>query len=188
MKAKHILLCCALCLVIGLITGFFAGRHTIEQPESVKYIAEKPVAGTVAPLKPVRVEIPAMPLLIMRTDTVYVDQVAYTREVVDTAAIIANYELKRFYETRLFDNQYGKLDLSLSTQYNQLGALSYVFTPITKTVYRERIWRPFVSATYGSLGYIGAGGGLYYKSVGVSVQYTTNLQKNGFEIEVFKMF
>jgi hypothetical protein len=38
------------------------------------------------------------------------------------------------------------------------------------------------------VGYIGAGGGLYYKSVGVSVQYTTNLQKNGLEVGVFKMF
>jgi HK97 family phage major capsid protein len=35
----------------------------------------------------------------------------YTREVVDTAAIIADYELKRSYAAQLFDNQYGKPDL-----------------------------------------------------------------------------
>jgi hypothetical protein len=188
MKAKHILICCAVCLVTGLVIGFLAGRRTIEQPQSTKSIEEKPITGTITQLNPVRVEIPATPLLITRWDTVYVDRIAYTREVVDTAAIIADYELKRMYETRLFDNRFGKLDLSLSTQYNQLGDLSYVFTPVTRTVYREKVWRPFVSATYGSLGYIGAGGGIYYKSIGVSLQYTTNLQKNGFGISVYKVF
>jgi hypothetical protein len=143
MKAKHILICCVTCLLTGIVTGFLAGRRTIEQPASIKYVEEKPVTGTIVPLEPVRVEVPAKPMLIMRTDTVYIDRVAYTREVVDTAAIIADYELKKMFETRLFDNQFGKLDLSLSTQYNRLGDLSYVFTPVTKTVYRERVWRPF---------------------------------------------
>jgi hypothetical protein len=112
----------------------------------------------------------------------------YTREVVDTAAIIADYELKRSYVTQLFDNQYGKLDLALSTQYNRLGDLSWEFTPVTKVVYREKTWRPFLSVTYGSLGYVGGGAGIFYKSTGINIQYITDLKRNGFSISVVKSF
>ncbi|MDR1114689.1 MAG: hypothetical protein LBL33_00770 [Tannerella sp.] len=158
MKTKYILLCCALCLIIGTVAGFLTGRRTVERAESVRYVKETPVTGKIELLEPFRVEIPSLPVLLTRTDTVYVDRVAYTREVVDTAGIIADYELRRLYKTQLFDNQYGKLDLSLSTQYNRLEDLSYEFTPVTKIVYREKGWRPFVSVSYGSLGYIRAEG------------------------------
>jgi hypothetical protein len=188
MKAKYIFLCCAVCLVIGSVAGFLAGRRTVERAETVRYVKESPVAGTIGTIEPVRVEIPALPVLLTRMDTVYVDRVAYTRAVVDTAGIIADYELRRLYKTQLFDNQYGKLDLSLSTQYNRLGDLSYEFTPVTKIVYRDKAWRPFVSVTYGSPGYIGAGAGLYYKSVGVSLQYVTDLKRNGISVSVYKAF
>jgi hypothetical protein len=166
MKTKYILLCCTLCLVTGIIAGFLAGRRTIKQAESVKYVRETSVTGKIVSLEPVKVEIPSSPVLLTRIDTVYVDRIAYTRAVVDTVGIIADYELSRLYKTQLFDNQYGKLDLSLLTQYNRLEDLFYEFTPVTKIVYQEKAWRSFASITYGSLGYIGAGGGLYYKFVG----------------------
>jgi hypothetical protein len=188
MKAKYILLCCALCLAVGTVAGFLAGRRTVERTETVRYAKETPVTGKIELLEPVKIEIPSLPVLLTRMDTVYVDRIAYTREVIDTAAIIADYELRQLYKTQLFDNQYGKLDLSLSTQYNRLGDLSYEFTPVTKIVYREKDWRPFVSVTYGSLGYIGAGGGLYYKYLGVSVQYVTDLKRNGICVGIYKAF
>jgi hypothetical protein len=121
MKAKYILLCCALCLAVGTVARFLAGRHVVERAETVRYVKEASVTGKIELIEPFRVEIPSLPVLLTRIDTVYVDRIAYTREVVDTAAIIADYELRRLYKTQLFDNQYGKLDLSLSTQYNQLG-------------------------------------------------------------------
>jgi hypothetical protein len=188
MKAKYILLYCALCLAIGTVAGFLAGRRTVERLETVRYVKETPVTGKIELLEPFKVEIPSLPVLLTRMDTVYVDRVVYTREVVDTAGIIADYELRRLYKTRLFDNQYGKLDLSLSAQYNRLGDLSYEFTPVTRIVYREKDWRPFVSVMYRSLGYIGAGGGLYYKSLGVSVQYVTDLKRNGVSVGIYKAF
>jgi hypothetical protein len=110
------------------------------------------------------------------------------REVVDTAAIIRDYELKRSYQTQLFDNQYGRLGVSLSMQYNRLGELSYEFIPVTRVLYRERVWRPFVFASYGSLGFIGLGGGLYYNSWGIGVQYVTDLKGNGFGVSVYRSF
>jgi hypothetical protein len=186
MKAKSIIIYCIICLASGIVTGFLAGRRTVEQ--TVKYVAEKPFAGKVENIEPVKVEVPVSPVLPTRTDTVYLDNIVYTREVVDTAAIIADYELKRSYSKQLFDNQYGKLSLSLSTQYNRLGDLAYEFTPITQIVYRERTWRPFATASFSSLGYIGIGGGLYYKNIGVSVRYVTDFKKNGVDIGVYKVF
>jgi hypothetical protein len=154
----------------------------------VRYVREATVAGTAGAPEPVRVEVPVSPVLPVRMDTVYVDRVMYTREAVDTAAIIADYELKRSYAVPLFDNQYGKLDLSLSTQYNRLGDLSYEFTPVTEVMYRERTWRPFASLTYGSFGYVGGGAGIFYKSTGIGIQYITDLKRNGFGITVVKLF
>jgi hypothetical protein len=177
-----------LCLSVGLVAGFFAGRHTVEKGEKVTYIREASVTGVAGPLEPVSVEVPTSPALPVRTDTVYVDRVMYTREVVDTAAIIADYELKRSYTAQLFDNQYGKLSLSLSTQYNRLGNLSYEFTPVTKIIYRERAWRPFATATYNTLGYGSVGVGLSYKSIGIGFEYVTDFKRHGVGIAVNRFF
>ncbi|MDR1224057.1 MAG: hypothetical protein LBL07_14435, partial [Tannerella sp.] len=87
-----------------------------------------------------------------------------------------------------FDNQYGKLELSLSSQYNRIGEVSYEFIPVTKVLYRERVWMPFVFASYGSPGFIGAGGGVFYNSWGVSLQYLTDFKGNGFGIGVYRAF
>ncbi|MDR1224780.1 MAG: hypothetical protein LBL07_18175, partial [Tannerella sp.] len=87
-----------------------------------------------------------------------------------------------------FDNQYGKLELSLSSQYNRIGEVSYEFIPVTKVLYRERVWRPFVFASYGSVGAIGAGAGVYYGNWGIGVQYLTDLKGNGFGVSVYRAF
>jgi hypothetical protein len=178
----------SVCLVAGSIAGFFAGRHTVEQPESVRYVRETPVTGTVERIEPIKIEIPPVPVLLTRTDTVYIDSIVYTREVVDTAAIIADYELKRSYAVPLFDNQYGRLNLSLSTQYNRLGSLSYEFTPLTKTVYREKIWRPFASASFSSFGYAGAGAGVFYRCIGIEYQLQTTGRHIGHGVEIKYLF
>jgi hypothetical protein len=186
-KAKNAVICCVVCLTAGIVIGFFAGRHTVSEEKTV-YVREASVSGVSAPLEPVSVETPSAPILPVRTDTVYLDHIVYIRTTVDTAAIIADYELKRSYTTRLFDNQHGTLDLSLSTQYNRLGALSYEFTPITKVVYRERAWRPFATATFNTLGYVGAGVGLSYKSTGIGLEYVTDFKKHGFGIVFHRLF
>ncbi|MDR0756465.1 MAG: hypothetical protein LBF85_01290, partial [Tannerella sp.] len=146
------------------------------------------LTGSVELLEPVSVEIPALLALPVRTDTVYVDRVMYTREVVDTAAIIADYELKRSYAPVLFDDVYGRLALSLSVQYNRVSALSYEFTPVVKTVYRERVWQPFALLQYGAPGGAGVGGGMFYRRMGYYVMYATDLQRHGFGAGVMVRF
>jgi hypothetical protein len=186
MKAKGIVVCCAVCLAAGLIGGFITGRKTIK--ETIKYVREEAVTGTIERIEPVRIDMPETSVLPSRIDTVFVDKVMYTREIVDTAAIIADYEIKRSYATQLFDNQYGKLNLSLSTQYNRLGNVSYEFIPVTKMVYRERVWRPFAMVSFSSLGTVGLGGGMFYKSAGLGVQYVTDFKRNGIGISVYRVF
>jgi hypothetical protein len=184
-------LCGLLLLLTGCALGFLAGRHSARQAvqvETVEYVQEPAIAAVIEIPEPVKVELPALPALPVRTDTVYVDRVMQIERSVDTAAIIRDYELKRSYVVPLFDSQYGKLDVSLSTQYNRLEALSYEFIPVTKVVYREKTWRPFACLTYGSLGYVGAGAGIFYKSTGISIQYLTDFKKNGFGISVVRMF
>ena len=188
MNIKWMLCCCLGFLLAGGMAGFFAGRRFSEKTETIKYVREPAVTGTVTPLNPVKVEVPDIAWLPTRTDTVYVDQVMYARQVVDTAAIIADYELKRSYAMPLFDNNYGKLSLSLSTQYNRLGEVSYEFIPITKIVYRERTWRPFVDVSYSTFGYVGGGAGIFYKSTGIGIQYQTDFKRNGLGIRLVKTF
>jgi hypothetical protein len=187
MKLKYVIYCSLVCLTIGSIAGFLAGRRTIEPPGTVKYIRETPIHDTIRRLEPVRVETTVMSLLPMRQDTVYIDRMVYTREVVDTAAIIADYELKRSYAVQLFDNkQYGKLNIGFDVQYNRVGEMSYEFVPVTRIVYQEKAWRPFLSISYGTLGYAGVGAGMFYRSIGVGVQYVTDLKRNGIGFSVVK--
>jgi hypothetical protein len=188
MKKKHVLYCCLAVLFTGVAVGFLAGRQYSEKTETVTYVREQVITGRVAIPDPVRVEVPAIAWLPARTDTVYVDSVIYVRQVVDTAAIIADYELKRSYVVPLFDNSLGKLDVSLSTQYNRLWEVSYEFVPVTKTVYRERTWRPFVSAGYSTFGYMEAGGGMFYKKTGILINSQFNKNKTGVKAGLIYLF
>jgi hypothetical protein len=171
------ILCGLLLLLTGAALGFLLARRWAPQPATVEYIREPPVAEAIAPPRPVKVETPSAPALPMRTDTVYVDRVMHVTLRVDTAAIIADYELRRSYVTPLFDNQYGKLTLSLSTQYNRLDALSYEFIPVTKTVYTEKTWQPFVLAQYSTLGAAALGAGTFYRKTAYYIMYTTDFRR-----------
>ncbi|MDR1456167.1 MAG: hypothetical protein LBJ01_10985, partial [Tannerella sp.] len=71
--------------------------------------------------------------------------------------------MKRSWAVPLFDSSAGKLNLSLSTQYNRLDALSYEFTPVFKTVYTEKRWLPFAMMQYSAVGGLGVGGGAFYR-------------------------
>ena len=165
-----------LLLLTGGVLGFFAARRSTHQLPSVEYVREPAITGLIEPPAPVRVEVPALPTLPIRTDTVYIDTVIYLREVVDPAAIIADYELKRSYLVPLFDNQYGKLSLSLSTQYNRPDTLSYEFLPVYKTVYMEKTRQPFAIFHYSAIGGTGVGGGLFCRRAGYYIMYSSDFR------------
>lgn len=167
-------------MLLSVVLGFFAGRASTDRIEDTIAISGEPVSGSVTGMQPVSETKPLNPELPMRRDTVYIDSIIYVRETVDTAAIIAEYELSRQYLVPLFDNQYGKLELSVSTQYNRLHDVSYTFLPI-HTIQRVQIkktWQPYVSSSYSTIGLIGVGGGLFYNSIGLEYQRQYSVQNN----------
>ena len=179
MRAKIILAVvgCVICLCVG----FLFGRSTSKVETRVEYIREPAVSGVVHNITPTKEVVPISSVLPMVRDTVYVDRVRYILERVDTAAIIAEYELRRTYELPVFDNQYGRLDLTLDMQYNRLDTVRFEFAPIRtiQTVRFEQKWAPFVSASYLTIGYAGVGGGFFYHSLGMEYQRLIPVTLNG---------
>lgn len=186
MKIKYIILTGFICLVIG----FIVGRKTVDTETKVEYIKLGPVSGSISnnQLEPVKEEIPLNPHLPLRIDTVYNDsvrtEIKYMVQKVDTAAIIADYILKKSYNVTAFDSkELGTLKLFPTIQYNRLSGLDYEFTPIQKqvTIYREKVWQPFISGSYSTFDYIGLGGGVFYHHLGFEYQYQkdTGNKRNG---------
>jgi len=169
----------ALAIIVFLI-GFFLGRSSHSVVDKTEYIKENPITDTVTNIAPVSEEKPAVPDLPIKYDTIYHYNNIYVRESVDTAAIIAEYELNRKYEIPLFDNQYGKLDLTLNTQYNKLGDLSYSFVPVRTIQYVsiKKTWQPFVAGSYSTLNIVGIGAGLFYNDLGLEYQFQYALPNN----------
>jgi hypothetical protein len=171
-------------LVVAAIAGFFVGRKTINTETKIEYIEQEPVSGSVVnnQLQPVKEKTPTNPHLPVRVDTVYSDsirtEIKYIVQKVDTAAIIADYMIKRSYDITAFKTpELGELKLFPTIQYNQLTGLDYNFTPITKTitVYREKVWQQFLSGSYSTLGSVGIGGGTFYHNLGFEYQYQKDI-------------
>ncbi|SBV94797.1 conserved exported hypothetical protein [uncultured Dysgonomonas sp.] len=184
-----------LCGIVCLVIGFFIGRSTIKTETEIKYIPGKTISGSVSnnQFESVKEEIPNKPLLptkiieIQYKDTGRIKTITETKymyQVVDTAAIIEDYIKKRTYAITAFDNtEQGKLLLYPVVQYNKLTGIDYLFTPMQKqrNTYLQKIWQPFVSASYSTFNYIGVGGGIFYHNLGFEYQYQKSLgsQDNG---------
>ena len=180
-KATLMVLCGIVCLTIG----FFIGRSSIDSEPKKEYIKGETITGSVSPtqFEPIKEEKPDKPLLpfIQYRDTgsvryMPIDSAAYAK------LVIADYELKRTYKLTPFDNKtQGKLELFPVIQYNN-------FTPVIErqTIYKTKIWQPFVSASYSTLNYVGIGGGVFYHNLGFEYQYQKSLgsQSNGHLFEV----
>ena len=179
-------------LVVFVIAGFIGlliGRSNTT--ESIKYVKGETVTDTIYKEKIILVksEIPKIPILPTKTDTIFKDgKPVFTYLKVDTAQIIANYVIKHTYKTVAFDDNNGKLTLTPIVQYNELQSYGYEFTPITKVITKTRTLIPFINASYNTMGYFGAGGGLYYHNVGVGVSYLTNFSNKGLELGLHYKF
>jgi hypothetical protein len=167
--------------IIGLIAGFLAGRLTISIKETVKYVKSETVNGSVsqARLKPdtVYIPLPGEPIFVpMKADTVRLPgEVKYiVSHAPDTAAVFNDYIARKDYNMNLIDDkETGKIDVSLSLQYNALRSFDYTYTPVTKVVTRtkERVLQPFVSAGWSTAKHIGVGAGIFYHDLGLEYQY-----------------
>ena len=80
---------------------------------------------------------------VYETDTIYKDVPVIDREG-SIAETVRDWNRTREYDRLLFDNEFGKLTIVLSVQYNELQKLSYFFTPMYKeiTIIKKRVLYP----------------------------------------------
>lgn len=177
--------------VICFIVGILIARKTNETEVKTRYIKGVTIYNTLhtPDLTPVKVEIPERPVLPVKIDTIWIEgQIKYITQVVDTAAIIADYIKKNTYQRTLFDDNNGRLDIEADVQYNILQRLHYGFTPIYKevTVERSRVFVPVIAGSYNTLGYYGIGGGAFYRNFGVVVKYMHGV--NNYYVDISALY
>lgn len=187
---KKYILTALLSFIAGSIIFFFVGRSFIKTETEVCYVPGETVSGSVSnnQFEPVKEEKPEKPLLPTKEIVIqYIDtgsvrtitETKYLYKVVDTAAIIEDYILKRSYCITAFDNkEQGKLLLYPTVQYNKLTGMDYDFTPILKqkNTCLKKVWQPFVSGSYSTLDYLGLGGGVFYHNLGFEYQYNIDIR------------
>jgi len=175
---------CILVAVVALVVGFFAGRGKTTTTTTIEYVKGETIHDSVPKPYPVINYTPQNPILPTKPDTIKINNTEYHVLKVDTAQIIKNYIVKHNYTITAFDNKNGKLIIKPVVQYNELQSIPYEFTPITQvnTIMQERLFTPFVVVSYNSLGFVGVGGGVFIKNVGVGAKYITDFEKKGFEV------
>ncbi len=168
-----------ICVIVAILS-FLAGRMTTKPKEIVKYVKGETITNTIEVPKYITSTIPLIHYFPTKTDTLLVNHEQIIVQKVDTAKIIENYISERKYAFNVFDNQNGKLDVNQTIQYNELQKFDYSFTPVEKVVteQKERVFVPFISASYNSFKEVGLGGGIFYHNLGVEVQYLHNLNNN----------
>lgn len=168
------------------VIAFIIGRASVQPTHKVVYTKGKDIVGNVHISLPTKEVVPIAPILPYK----YIFIGNTQTEIVDTAKIISDYIAERTYSVTLFDNLYGKLDISPTLQYNQLTAVPYTFTPIEKTVYKRQQWTLFSTLSYNTFNIAGVGVGAFYKNAGLHYRYLWNTlsHEKGHEVGVNIMF
>jgi hypothetical protein len=171
--------------IAAFAAGIWLGRSTVGTEPEVTIIRGQEIKASVPIPEPV-VSVPEKPVLPVKP--VYIHDTTY--QVVDTAAIIADYIAGRDYHMDVFDDENGKLSVDASVQYNVLKGLSYTFTPVYKEVKikDKTVWIPFVGASYNTLNELSVSGGVFYHDMAIEVSYTTDFNKKGIGVGFKKRF
>lgn len=175
----------ALLVLLALIIGFFIGRSSIDTKTEIKYAKGTTIIDTVYIPSPYAENKPIKDKLV----PVYKkDSTGIESSELDTAkskdATIQDWNVERKYANMLFNNEYGNLSYDISVQNNKLSSFKYTHTPMQKetTIYKEKVWQPFISASYSTLNYISVGGGVFYHNLGFEIRYVTDFNKKGIDI------
>lgn len=167
-------------LLIAFAVGFFLGRGKVRIEEKVEYVKGETVFRTVKVPYPSTVYIPTAYRLPTKEDTLYVNGEPLPIQTVDTARIIQEYIAENTYEFNAFDEEFGKLDIKQTLQYNQLKSFDYSFTPIYKhtTVTKKNLFEPFGSAGYNTFDQVTIGGGIFINNLGLEYNYIHDTRMN----------
>jgi hypothetical protein len=164
-------------LVIGIIAalaaGFYLGRRSVIVTEitTVEYQRMPTVSVSVSP-DPLRFTVPDLPQWLYFTDTVT------RQQVIDTAAILADWALRREYGARLIDDTTGTVDYSAVVQYNRLQNLTLDYQPIQRVVTTTKViqprFTPFVLVGGNTAGFGQAEAGVLFNRWGAAVELGTD--------------
>lgn len=185
-KNSIIALSSLLVVIIGAFTlGYSVARIKIvpisAEKTVTKYIKGETVTDTAYIQIPYFIKSPA---IVEYIEVYKVDSIGNTTNILDTLKSLENtvfdWNVERKYKSVLFDDQNGKLEYDISVKKNKLSNFAYQFTPLQKvtTKTKERIFQPFLSASYSTLGYVGVGGGVFYKNVGFEYQHQIGISNN----------
>jgi hypothetical protein len=127
-----------LVVVLALAAGFYLGHRSVSVTETttVEYHPMPPVHVSIDAPAPLRFTVPDLPQWLYFTDTVT------QRPVIDTAAILADWILKREYGDRLVEDTTGTIDYFAIVQYNRLQNIALDYTPIQRSVTITRTIQP----------------------------------------------
>jgi hypothetical protein len=162
-----------LVIIAALAAGFFLGRRSVVVKETtvVEYQRMPTVSVSVSP-EPLRFTVPDLPQWLYFTDTIKQQQ------VIDTAAILADWALRREYGARLIDDTTGTVDYTAIVQYNRLQNITLDYQPIQRTVTTTKIiqqrFTPFVFVGGNTAGFGQAEAGALFSRWGASVEVGSN--------------
>ena len=173
---------------IGIMLGFFLNKQDYKvivkevKGDSIKEMVHVPSPS----IQQSKLDIASLPHYVFK-EIVKVDTITNIATV-DTLAILKDYTAIKHYSYTLFDNEYGKLDLSQRTQYNSLIYTDYTYTPIKRVESKLKRWQVLVGAGANSKGYSGLNGGLLYRNIGIIGGYRYNFSDNKSIVDVSLMY
>lgn len=178
----------AIAFVTGIIVGFLLNQS--EDTIQIKEVKGDPIKEVVYLPSPTiqqfKLDIASLPKYVFK-EIVKFDTITNTLQV-DTLAILKDYTAIKHYSYTLFNNEYGKLDLSQRTQYNSLVYTDYTYTPIKRVESKLKRWQVLVGAGANSIGYAGLNGGFIYRNIGVIGGYRYNFSENKNIVDVSFMY
>ena len=157
-------------VLAALAAGFFLGRRSVQVTETtvVEYRDMPPVHVSIDAPEPLRFTVPELPQWLYFTDTIT------QRMVIDTAAILADWILKREYGGRLINDTTGTIDYFAIVQYNRLQNIMLDYTPIqrTETITRtiQPRFTPFLLIGANTAGGVQVEGGVLLNRVAFSIE------------------
>jgi hypothetical protein len=159
-----------LVIVLALSAGFYFGRRSVAVIETttIEYKPLPTISVSVSAPTPLRFSVPELPQWLYFTDTIT------RQQVIDTAAILADWALKREYTARLIDDTTGTVDYSAIVQYNQLQNILLDYTPIQRIVTTTKIIQqrvtPFVFVGANTAGFGQVETGVLFRRWGAAVE------------------
>jgi hypothetical protein len=157
-------------IIAALAVGFYLGRRSVVVKETimVEYIEMPLMHVSIDAPEPLRFTVPDLPQWIYFTDTVTKQQ------VIDTAAILADWALRREYGGQPINDTTGTVDYSAVVQYNRLQNITLDYQAIQRTVTTTKViqqrFTPFVLVGGNTAGFGQAEAGVLFSRWGASVE------------------